>query len=310
MGSGPAFDVVGVGYCSEDTLICVDRYPARNSKAEVSRLDRSGGGQVATALVALARLGLRVAFHGRVGDDEPGRRALDLLARDGVDVTHALVTCGVATQQAFIVIDEEARERTIFWRRPKELELTRHDVDEDLVKSARLLHVDGHERGALRALGIARTSGVATSMDAERASDLQRAMVPLVDLLIAAEAFPRNLFGEADPGRALPRLAAMGPEEVVLTLGARGAMAIHAGEIFSAPAFPIPDAIDSTGAGDVFHAGYIYAHLAGMAVPEKLRFANAMAGLSLRGLGGRAGIPTMAQINTLLAHGSVAAETT
>ncbi|MFN7973392.1 MAG: PfkB family carbohydrate kinase [Acidobacteriota bacterium] len=294
------FDVVGVGYCSEDTLLLVDRYPDRNSKAEVRRIERSGGGQVATALCALSRLGLKVAFHGRVGDDGPGVRALELLASAGVDVTHAIVTRGVATQQAFIVVDSETRERTIFWRRPRELEMTRHDVDAALVQRARLLHVDGHERGALRALGIARMSGVVTSMDAERASDLARAMLPLVDMLIAAESFPENLLGESDPKAALPRIAALGPKDVVLTLGSRGAIGFVGGETVESPAFPIPDAVDSTGAGDVFHAGFIYAHLRGDAFPEKLRFANAAAGLSLRGLGGRSALPTLSEIQDLI----------
>ena len=290
------FDVVGLGYCSEDVLLEVDQYPARNSKAGIRSLNRSGGGQVATALVALARLGRRVAFHGRVGDDDASRRAEDQLRQAGVDVTGLIHTEGADTQQAFVVVDSSG-ERTIFWKRDPELEMTRHDVDQDLIRSARLVHVDGHERGALRALGIARTSGIPTCMDAERADDLQRAMVSLVDLLVAAEGFPLNLLGETDPAAALPAIRELGPREVVITLGEQGAIGFDGQEIVRAPAFDLAEPIvDSTGAGDVFHAGYIHAHLAGWTFRRKLEFANACAALSLRGIGGRSTLPTLDEV--------------
>ena len=285
-------DAIGVGYCSEDTLLLVDRYPQRNAKAEVAALVAAGGGQAATAMVALRRLGMRTGFIGRVGDDDAGHRAVRGLTDEGVDVTGAIVTPGASTQQAFIVADRESGERTIFWRRPAELHLDRHDVDASLVRRARIVHVDGHERGALRALGIARASGIPTSMDAEKATDLQRAMIPLVDLLIAAESFPGNLLGANDPREALPAIGAMGPREVVVTLGARGAIGWDGSAVVEAPAFDVP-AIDSTGAGDVFHAGYLYGHLQGWPMARKLRFANACAALSLAGLGGRAALPSL-----------------
>lgn len=299
--AGKSFDVVGVGYCCEDTLLVVDRYPERNTKAEIRERRRSGGGQVATALVALARLGMRVAFHGRVGDDDAGRRALDALAAEGVDVDGAIVTPGVETQMAVIVVDRATGERTIFWRRAAELELTRDDVDADLVRRGQLLHVDGHERGALRALGIARSSGITTSMDAERAGDLQKAMLPLVDLLVAAETFPANLLGAgADPVAALPAIRALGPREVVVTLGERGAVGFDGIVIERAAAAIPPALVDSTGAGDAFHGAYLHAHLQGLELRHKLSFANAGAALSLRELGGRAGLPSLPELLALL----------
>lgn len=297
--TGKEFDVVGVGYCCEDTLLVVDRYPERNAKAEIRELARSGGGQVATALVTLARLGMRTAFHGRVGDDDAGRRAVGSLAAEGVDVSGAIFTPGVATQTAIIVVDASG-ERTIFWRRSPDLELTRDDVDAELVRRGRLLHVDGHERGALRALGIARSSGIMTSLDAERGGDLQKAMVPLVDLLVAAENFPRNLIAAPDPVAALTVLKALGPKEVVVTLGERGASGFDGIVVEQVPAVRPPRLVDTTGAGDAFHGAYIYAHLRGFPLRDKLSFANACAALSLGGLGGRAALPSLAEVCALL----------
>ena len=113
----PEFDVVGVGLNATDTLILVPRFPAYAGKEPFVDEMYSPGGQVASAMVACAKLGLRTKYVGTVGDDERGRIQIESLRGTGINLDHVQIRKGCANQSAYIVIDQSTGERTVFWRR-------------------------------------------------------------------------------------------------------------------------------------------------------------------------------------------------
>lgn len=291
------FDVVGVGLNAIDYLCRVPRFPVRGEKLRMTGFSRSGGGQVATALVALARWGLRAMYVGNVGEDGHGRLSLDLLRQEGIDVSRARTVPGAASQFAVILVEEATGERTIVWDRDARLRIRPDDLPLSDIRAARALLVDGHDVPAsVAAARAARSAGVPVVLDAEKVQEGTEELLGLCGHIVAAERFPGRLFGPLDPGEAARRLRdRFGAEAATVTLGARGAVGCDAAGLHRAPAPPV-DAVDTTGAGDVFHAGYLFALLGGRPFPEVLAFANAAAALSCRALGGRSAIPLLGEI--------------
>jgi len=160
---GKAFDAVGMGLNAVDDLCVVDHYPEFNSKVRMRSLQRQGGGQVATAMVALARWGLRTRYIGKVGGDERGRYSLESIRDEGVDVDHVTVEAGASNQYAFILIDARNGERTIIWDRDERLMYREGEVSREALCSGRILHLDGHDVPATTlALAWAREAGIPT----------------------------------------------------------------------------------------------------------------------------------------------------
>lgn len=300
---GRRYDVLCLGLNACDHLLVVPGFPARGGKLRVSRAHTGGGGQAATAACALARLGWRVAYAGACGDDEPGRRAEPWLREFGVEPAGLVVKPGQASQEAFILVEEAGGERTILWRRGEGCTLEPGEVDPELVAACRVLHLDGHFLPAsMAAARLAREHGALVSLDGERVEEGSRELVRLCHLAVGSRRYPRRLTGLADPDASLRALAALGPDWAGRTLGPGGAEMLAAGRLHRQPAFAV-EAVDTTGAGDVFHAGLVHAALLGQGPAQALATACAVAALSVRGLGGRSALPTRAEVERLLAAG-------
>src|ERR1051326_788388 len=123
-----SFDVVGVGLNATDTLLIVPRFPAYAGKVPFEREILSPGGQVASAMVACARLGLRVKYIGTVGDDERGRVQMESLQSSGINLEHVQVRNNCANQSAYIIIDQSTGERTVLWARADCLRLAPESI--------------------------------------------------------------------------------------------------------------------------------------------------------------------------------------
>jgi sulfofructose kinase len=287
------FDVVGVGYTALDHLGIVPHLPAENTKLEVRDLTIQGGGPTATAMVTLRRLGLSSAYVGKVGDDGFGARMLEELRRERVDVSSVVVEPGATSQYAFIMVDEHTAARTILWTRGSVSRLRPDEVNLDLVSSARALFIDDLEpEAALLAAKAARANGVPVLIDAGSLRGGVRALLPSCDYIIASEHFAEQLSGGTDLEKALAMIRSFGAAASVVTRGERGCAALLEDKVVEVPGFPVR-AVDTTGAGDVFHAAYLFAVLAGWDTVRSCIFSNAVAALKCRRLGGRAGIPTL-----------------
>ncbi len=290
-----SFDIVGVGYTALDYLGVVPRLPDENAKLEIRDFTIQGGGPAATAMVAARRLGATAALVAKVGGDEFGRRMLDELRAEGVDCSSVAVEPGASSQFAFIMVNGSTADRTILWTRGTVSRLRPDEVDLDVVGSARGLLVDDLEpAAALAAAKHARARGIPVLIDAGSLREGVADLLPHCDYIIASERFAARICGSSDPRAALEALDAFGPKACGVTLGERGCVALAGGRVVESPGFAV-DAVDTTGAGDVFHAAFLFGVIEGWDIERCCVFANAVAALKCRRLGGRAGIPGLGE---------------
>lgn len=299
----PSFDVVGVGLNATDTLILLPKFPAYAGKVPFTEEILSPGGQVASALVACARMGLRVKYIGTVGDDERGRVQMESLQASGINLDHVHVRANCPNQTAYILIDQTTGERTVLWRRPDCLRLDPDEITPEMITCARLLHIDGHDTPAVaKAARIARQNGIPVTVDVDTIYHGFDEVLPNVDYLIASSEFPVQWANERDPFKALERIQKeFGMRVAAMTLGAHGALARVEGKFVYSPAFVV-NCVDTTGAGDVFHGAFCYAVLAGMPMREALDLSNAMAALNCTAIGARGGIQRLEDARALMAR--------
>jgi sulfofructose kinase len=301
-------DVVGLGEGSVDLILTVDAFPQPDGKTTALAQARLPGGQVATAIRALGRLGWRAVFAGSVGGDEGGDFLLSALAGDGVDVAAARRVAGVATRSAVIVVDRTHGTRSVIEHRDPRLNLPDGSWPLPAVRGARVLLVDGTDmRAAVGVARAARESGVRVVVDVDEAARAAAPLLALADVVIASEGFVSAAGVSIESG--LAALAARNPQAAVVcvTLGRRGCLALARGTRISVPAFDVP-CVDSTGAGDVFRAGVIAAWLetpSGPEVQTALRYACAAAALSCGGPGAQGALPRAAEVRALLDSGRV-----
>lgn len=296
------FDVVGMGLNSVDFLSLVSRYPESNSKTEILRFERSGGGQVATALVALSRWGIKTKYIGKVGSDELGQISLESLQQEGVDVSSVTTEPDTPTQLGNIIVEATSGDRTILWRRDKRLMSREGELRKEEVCSGKLIHLDGHDiRSAIQCARWAKEEGIPTVIDIDKVEPLTPELIRDLNFVVTSSRFPSLFTGISDRKKALVELQRHTRGFLCTTLGPEGAMALVDGEILYAHGFQV-DVVDTTGAGDVFHGGFIYGLLQNWEVTEILRFANAVAALKCRALGGRRGIPTLDEVQNLFDH--------
>jgi ribokinase len=285
------FSVYGLGQCSLDYLVEVDAYPPADAKCEFREMLVQGGGPVATALVALSRWGVSTTFSGVIGDDDFGIRIRESLEIEGVDLSGLVVRGGATSQFAFIAAEPGRGTRTVFWRRPTGEPLAPREIDVGRLRRATLLYTDGLMIGAaLEAARLAARSGVRVFVDA---GTLRPGMLELArysDTFLASERFARQLVGHEDPLLACRELTALGPRLVGVTLGERGYVAYENGEAIKRAAHRV-EAIDTTGCGDVFHAGVALGLIKGWETRRGLDFAAWAASRVAMRLGGRSGIP-------------------
>lgn len=288
------FDVIGFGTNAVDYLIEVPAYPSFNSKTELNKYTRAAGGEVATTMVGLERLGLRTAYIGRFGDDQAGSFGLKTLTDEGVNVEHAEQIKGAGTQIAFIIIDARNGERTVIWQRDEKLWYREEDVPTDVVGCASVLHLTPHDaKAATEMARAARAAGTIVSTDVDNVFEGIEDLLPLVDILIASAEFPARLLGITDHRVALPEMSRRyGSKICGVTLGAAGSLLYCDGQFIQTPGFEVPGGCrDTTGAGDAYRVGIIYGLIKSSSIEEAARFANAVAALKCRAVGARTSLP-------------------
>jgi len=297
------FDVVGFGLNAVDHLVVVPAYPAFDTKVRLREHMQAAGGQTASAMTALQRLGMRTAYAGRFGSDAEGQFGFAALKAEGVNMDFAEVVEGARNQVAFILIDEPSGERTVIWDRDERLAYTADEAPVWIAARGRVLHLDAHDpRACVPLAQAARRAGTIVSADIDNIYEGLPELLPLIDVLISSKEFPQRLTGIADARASLKEIKARyGCAIVGMTLGKTGALLYHQGIFLESPAFAVPGGCrDTTGAGDAFHAGFIYGLLRGEEIEGSLTFANATAALKCRALGARTSLPTEKELTEFL----------
>ena len=296
------FEVVGMGLNSVDFIGLVPEFPTINSKMKLLQFSKQGGGQVATAMVALARWGAKTKYIGKVGGDELGSFSLDTIREEGVDISSVTIELHANNQFAMILVDGVSGERTILWDRDERLMYREGELKKKDICSGKILHLDGHDiRAAIRSAQWAKKEGIPTVIDIDKVEPLTGKLIRQIDFVITSSRFPTLMTGIPDREKALIELQKQTSGFLCSTLGYEGAMALVNGEILYVKGFKIK-AVDTTGAGDVFHAGFIYGLLQNWELVKILKFANAAAALKCLDLGGRKGIPALEEVQTFLSR--------
>jgi sulfofructose kinase len=294
------FEVVGMGLNSVDFLCVVPEFPTMNSKLRISQFSRQGGGQVATAMVALSRWGVKTKYIGKIGGDELGQFSLISLREEGVDISSVTIEPSATNQYAMILVDGPSGERTILWDRDERLTYREGELGKKDICSGKILHLDGHDiHAALQCARWAKEEKIPTVIDLDKVEPLTSELIKEIDFVVTSARFPRLFTGISDREKALIELQKHTPGFLCATLGHEGAVTFVNGELVYVKGFEVR-AVDTTGAGDVFHAGFIYGLLENWEIEETLRFANAVAALKCQHLGGRKGIPTLEEVQKFL----------
>lgn len=293
------FDVAGLGASAIDLVYVLPAYPrpeGQFSKLQVQSHAVSAGGQTATAMAGCAALGLRAAFMGFTGNDAHGAFIRGELTGRGVDISRASMA-DAPQPYSIILLAEGEPERIVLWSRDERASLRDVRVDPSLFS---VLHVDDVDiEAAVAAAKVARDAGRLVTTDIDRITDRTRTLIELATHPVLAEHVPAAVTGEADLERGLRALRALNPGPIVVTLGPRGAIALEGDELIEAPGFRV-DAVDTTGAGDVFRAGYITALVEQMPLRDALRFANAAAAISCTRRGAMASVPARKEVERAL----------
>jgi sugar/nucleoside kinase (ribokinase family) len=251
-------------------------------------------------MVALSRWGVKTKYIGKVGDDEGGQFSLNSISQERVDVSSVTIEQNATNQFAMIIVDRTSGERTILWDRDERLMYREGEVRKEDVCSGKVLFLDGHDiRAVIQCAKWAKEEGIPTILDIDKVEPLTSELIRGIDFVISSSSFPSLFTGISDREKAIIELQKHTPAFLCSTLGREGAVALVKEKFFYVKGFKV-NAVDTTGAGDVFHAGFIYGLLQNWEVAKILRFANTVAALKCRDLGGRSGIPTLEEVQTYL----------
>ncbi|WP_158750215.1 carbohydrate kinase family protein [Acidobacterium sp. S8] len=296
-------DLVGVGLNATDTLIPLTTFPKAGAKIEYRTASVLPGGQVATTVVACQQWGLKSRYIGKLGDDTAATLHQEAFARAGVE-SHLLIVPGGASPQSLILVDSDG-ERTVLCRRDERMVLQPGDLKREWVVQARALHVDGHDTAAATlAARWAREAGIPVIGDLDEPYPGVEELLENIDYLIVSRDFPVRLMEMDDLEDALRSMhERFGSVLAAATLGQDGVLAWDGKEFHHAAAYCVP-VVDTTGAGDIFHAGFIYGLLQGWPLERQMDFACAAAALNCMASGARGGIQPVEAIETLMATGT------
>ncbi|MBW2242984.1 MAG: ribokinase [Deltaproteobacteria bacterium] len=293
-----ALDVLGLGEISLDQVARLPHFPGWASKLAMTSWEEHPGGQMATALLTCARLGLRTRLLGSVGDDDAGRRALAPLREAGVALDGVRVRPGIRSRGAMILVDEASGERTVLWHRVAELVLSADEIAPEEIQRARLLMVDASDlERSVWAASEARALGLPVIIDVDSMDPDPSALLANATFPIVPESFADALGGVDAALADLTRRGALLP---VVTQGERGAVGLWKGQRLEARARTVR-VVDTTGAGDVFHGAFAWGLLAGYGPEQLLHVANAAAGMSCRANGAQGDIPSLSRLEGFLA---------
>ena len=301
------YDVLVVGELNADLILCGDVTPAFGQVEKlIDDASLTLGSSSAICACGLARLGLKVAFIGKVGDDEFGRFVARELAARGIDTNGLRIDPLLKT--GLTVILSRGVDRAVLTHAGSIAALRFDEVDLSLLTRARHLHLgsyfllDNLRPDVPRLFARAHAHGLTVSLDTnydptERLTGLAE-VFPHTDLFLPNETELRAIAHPADSEDAALKFLAEQVPAVAVKLGARGALARRGAETARTPALPVA-VVDATGAGDSFDAGFIYGYLQSWPLERTLRFAAVCGSLSTRAVGGTG---AQATLEEALAH--------
>jgi sugar/nucleoside kinase (ribokinase family) len=258
------------------------------------------GGQVATTVVACQTWGLRTRYVGKLGDDHAACLHREAFDRVGVEARLITVSGGVSPQSLILV--DAGGERTVLCRRDESMALKPEELKREWIVNARVLHVDGHETAAATlAASWAHDAGIPVVADLDETYPGVDDLIANIDYLIVSKDFSCKLMQDNNLESALRRMQARYNCRLsAATLGEDGVMAWDGKRFYRSAAYRVP-VVDTTGAGDIFRAGFIYGLMQEWPLDRQLDFSCAAAAMNCMAAGARGGIKTVEAVEKLMA---------
>ena len=308
------YDIIGLATPGQDLVIELEKMP-REVSSKMYDCCFQGGGWVATALCAAGNLGMRASFCGVVGDDVFGKMIAEDFKYNNVDTSHLIVEKGKRSNFCLCITERSTKSKTIISRPGECREVEPDDIDEEYIRSARMLHVGFVNEGIRKAADIIHTAEGKVSVDAAYYKPYVYDNYDIFDIFIGSEYYFNGLLEELGIDASKPLsdkekfevmryVQSKGPEIVIFTFGADGCMGIYGDNTFSLPAMDVP-VVDTTGAGDVFHGAFDAAYLNGLDIVSAAKYATGVSSIKCTQMGGRAGIPDSETLEIFLKTGEI-----
>ena len=303
-------DIIGLGEVCIDWIAFLDHLPEPDEKI-FAKYVKSPGGVTANFVTAAARLGCKTGFIAGVGDDDHGRFLIDILKANGVDSSHVKVHKDRNTAFNILLVGRKGEKVALQDPNLRDNVPEPEELDGQYLSRARCLHTSAIKFAtAEKAVELAKRRGMIVSFDLEKhvaAYGVRklRKILKNTDILLPNKLGARELTKEDDLATAAKKLLSYGPDVVVVTLGERGCMVVTAQEKFEVPAIRVK-AVDTTGAGDAFAAGFVYSSiLKGWDLKKSVVFANAVAAIKCLHRGAQGGLPTVDEVKEFLKNRDV-----
>ncbi|MDA9432056.1 sugar kinase [Bradyrhizobium sp. CCBAU 51627] len=296
--------ILCVGMPVRDLTFRVETVPARGSKANATHLAEICGGNALNAAISIARLGGRVAFAGPMGDarETSSDFILERMAAEGIEITHIMRMPDSATPVSAIIIDASGERTLTIYRDPTLWTVKLPHADELLADCQAVLVESRCGAFCIDLCTEALRRGIPVIVGVDRAMTLHDGLLKAASHMLFASEQVQETAGIADDGAALKRLATLTPAFLAATRGPRGTIWLNeAGTLEETPAFPV-EAVDTLGAGDVFHGAFTLRFAEGGGVREALRFAAAAAALKCTRHGGGPAAPQRFEIEEFFRH--------
>lgn len=294
--------ILCIGAATFDTIFKVPAIPATPTKVLPTACVQLAGGMAASGGAAIVRLGGRVDYWARVGDDETGARTIADLTAAGLNLSQVRRVPGGRSTLCTILVDDAGGRMVVPFYDPA------LDPDPSWLPVATISHFDAvladtrWPAGAARVLTAAKAAGIPAVLDADISpAGVLETLAPLASHVVFSEPALQAFAHEADAARALVSAAQRLPGFVSVTLGAEGFRWLEAGTVRAVPA-PQVEVVDTLSAGDVFHGAFTLALAEGQSVAEAGRFACAAAAIKCTRFGGRTGTPTRAELEAFLSR--------
>jgi ribokinase len=301
--------VIGLGEICIDWTIRVKRFPQADEKVYIVERKMLPGGVVANFTVGIAMLGASVAFIGGIGKDTHGKFLVNSLKKKGIDTRLTLLRSNPTAIN--IIIVDETGERQIYMDPYLKLnvpsfEEIKNGLD-SMLAGAKVLHTSAIRLDtAILTARFAKRKGIKVTFDLEKHVAEEyglkelKPLLELTDILMPNKMGLRTLMQMESIIEAAKEVMKYGPSTVVVTMGERGSLIVHEDKVIETSAFKIKP-IDTTGAGDAFNAGFVYAYLIlGLDLREASLVANAVAALKCMRLGAQAGMPKVEEVEKFL----------
>jgi len=308
------FDVVGIGCCAYDRMFRVEKMPTPDKIVQAFDTAESSGGTTANSLATISPLGARTALITAVGDDIEGKKLIADLNRDGVNTDHIIIKNGCSSAKSEIFVDNDRKRTIIFYGGDALFSLNEREINWNIIEKAAVYYTDLYPpEPCLKGAELAKEKCMKIVFDMQAPLSILstkgitdkyiKRIFELTDIFFSGKEVLVDYMNASNVESALKTSYRNFPDKIIIaTAGSEGSLIGEGNHIFHIPSYRVP-VIDTTGAGDVHHGAFVFAHyLQNYSLEKSARFASIAAGLNCTKLGARTGVPDLNVIEDLLTN--------